>query len=99
MRKRRRQAIIDKTAQHFKPVLRGYPEEPAFVLADEDDSIIENARVTDIFFLSRFVEFFGDLIEDDDFSIESYLKRNKDEDLRINEIVFEKWKEAGCLRE
>ena len=95
--------LIEKAKEHFRPVLqKGWlqnNEEFAFVLRENEPNIVQGALVTAILPLTRFIVLFGDLIEADDFSIESYRQRNKEKDFHIPDAAFETWKEAGCLQE
>ena len=94
---RDRESALKKAGEHFQPVLKEYFGEPAFVLTQENPTIVSGARVTAILLLSRFVDMFGDLVNKEDYNIESFKKRNKEGDFGIEESVFDEWKKAGCL--
>lgn len=90
---------LKKARKHFQPVLHPVFGQPAFILAENSPAIVPGALVTDVLFLSRFVEMFGDLVEKEDYSVETYKLRNEEGDFKINEGVFKHWKRAGCLTE
>ena len=95
--------LIEKARKHFRPVLqKGWlrnNEELAFVLRENDPNIVSGGLTTAILPLTRFILMFGDFIEADDFSIESYRQRNKEKDFHIPDAVFETWKKMDCLQE
>lgn len=75
----------------------GLVGEPCFLLEEESLNLVQGARTTSVIKLSSFVDLFGDLVQRDDFSMESYRKRNTERELCIPEVVFDRWKTAGCL--
>ena len=93
--------IIEKAEEHFRPVLKQIFGKPAFILVENSPDIVSGARTTVIFFLSRFLERFGDLVENDDYHIANYIQRSEELDMRIPDFraIFESWKEKGCLHE
>ena len=94
-----KESAIKRAQERFTRVLTVEFGEPAFVLMYEYRGYIEGASITAVLYLSRFIEMFGDLVEREDYRIESYLQRNKERDFGIDESVFESWKNAGCLRD
>jgi hypothetical protein len=95
---RNRKSAIKKAKEHFQSILTEYFGEPAFILEEASTSIVPGAVVTDVLFLSRFIDMFGDLVEKEDYRISSYQERNRDGDFRIAESVFDEWLRAECLR-
>ena len=92
-----RKATLKKVERRFQPVLEEFFGKPAFILARETTAIIPDTRTTVVLFLSRFIDMFADLIENEDYSITSYIRRNEELDLKIDNSVFVEWKEKGCL--
>ena len=90
---------IDKASEHFRSVLKTVFEKEAFILVEDDETLVKGSRTTVVFFLSRFVEKFGDLIEADNYSINAYKQRAQELDLAIKDDVFDHWKEKGCLQD
>ena len=95
---RNRKSALKKAEEYFRPVLKEYFDEPAFVLGKEIPFRQPEGVLTAVLFLSRFIDMFGDLVEREDYSIESFKRRNREEDFGIAESVFETWRKAGCLR-
>lgn len=95
---RNRKSALKKAEKHFQPVLKEYFDEPAFTLAKEISLDSSKGALTAILFLSRFIDMFGDLVEREDYSIESFKRRNREDGFGIAESVFEDWKRADCLR-
>jgi hypothetical protein len=93
-----RDYAIRQAQERFRPVLKMVFGEPAFILEEASTSIVPGAVVTDVLFLSRFIDMFGDLVEKEDYRISSYQERNRDGDFRIAESVFDEWLRAECLR-
>lgn len=92
-------AVLKKARRHFQRVLDQVFGQPAFILSKDDAGLVPGALVTDILFLSRFVEMFGDLVENENYEIETYKARNEEGDFKIGEHVLERWRTEGCLRE
>ena len=92
-----RDRTIRMAQEKFNRVLRTVFNELAFMLMEDEPDILQGARVTAVLFLSRFVDMFGDLVEKEDYNIESFKRRNREAGFGIDESVFEEWKNAGCF--
>jgi hypothetical protein len=96
---RNRKATLKRAKGHFAPVLEMFAGELSFVLKRDALDLIPGARVTSTLPLSGFIELFGDLVEAENFRLESYRQRNQEMGFGIDDTLFESWQEAGCLNE
>ena len=94
-----RDLAVRKAQERFSAVLSIVFNEPAFVLRNEFRGEIQGVSLTAVLFLSRFIDMFGDLVEREDYGIESFLRRNREGGFGIDKAVFESWKSADCLRD
>jgi hypothetical protein len=96
-------ATIAKAEKYFASVLMTFriseeEDKKAVVLFKDNSNKVKGALTTDTIFVDRFVEnMFGDFIENDDFQLSRFKKRNEEGGLGIDDAVFEKWRGLGLL--